>query len=116
MKTTPLYSLSLIAVLAGACASQPDRAPAQRADEPNRGMAQSGDANKSAGGEADDDDNKDQAGQDKAGAVRTAPGLAIVGVFIESPLAAACGITLPPAAFFEFDSANLDLNSNSALQ
>lgn len=114
MKTTPLFSLSLIAVFAAACASQADRAPAPRAEEDNRGMAQSGDANananRSAGGAADAD--KDQAGM-KAG---TVPGLAIVGVFIESPLAAACGITLPPAAFFEFDSANLDVASNSSLQ
>lgn len=111
MKTTPLFSLSLIAVFAAACASQPDRAPAQRPDDTDRGMAQSGDANRSAGGEP----GQDQAGM-KAGTVRTAPGLAIVGVFIESPLAAACGITLPPAAFFEFDSANLDVASNSTLQ
>ncbi len=110
MKTTPLFSLSLIAVFAAACASKADRAPAHHTDDTDRGMAQSGDAsaNKSAGGEG-------QAGT-KAGTARTAPELAIVGVFIESPLAAACGITLPPAAFFEFDSANLDVAANSSLQ
>ncbi|MBA3545779.1 MAG: OmpA family protein [Nannocystis sp.] len=100
-------------------------------------MAQSNDADMSAGGEAGQGHagmaeagqgqghaGMAEAGQGQAGTAGTTPGttpvgtppLALVAVYIESPLAAACGITLPPAAFFEFDSASLDVPANSSLQ
>ena len=114
MKTTPLFSLSLIAVFAAACASKADRAPAQHTDDSYHGTAQSGDAN--ANRSASDSAGQAQAGTTPATTTPEAPSLMIVGVYLESALASACGITLPPAAFFEYDSANLEPSANSSLQ
>lgn len=98
MKTTPL-SLSLIVMFAAACASSADRAQAQRAED-DRSPAQAADTQKPAASTTTYSERP----------------LMIVGVYLESALASACGITLPPAAFFEFDSADLDVPGNSTLR
>ena len=41
--------------------------------------------------------------------------LTVTGVFLDQELVAACEIRLPPKAYFEFDSADLDLESNRTL-
>jgi outer membrane protein OmpA-like peptidoglycan-associated protein len=98
MKTTHL-SFTLIVALAAGCASTPaDRAPPRRADE--------------------DDSAMDTAANAQAGTpARTGPlALTIIGVYPEPTLAATCGLTLPPAAYFEFDSAALDAPDNNTLR
>lgn len=100
MRTKHL-SLSLIVVLAAACASSADRARTQPTDHPP-GADQTADTR--------------QADTDTTATGTAQPALMVVGVYVESPLAAACGITLPPTAFFEYDSARLDAASNPSLQ
>lgn len=97
MKTTAL-SLALTAAFAAGCASTPDRAPAQRADD-DITAAPPAPAPASAPQPA-----------------RTLPPLMIIGVDLDPGLTTACGITPPPAAFFEFDSATLDVETNRHLE
>lgn len=41
--------------------------------------------------------------------------LTVTGIFLDAELVAACDISLPPKAYFQFDSADLDLESNRPL-
>lgn len=41
--------------------------------------------------------------------------LTVSGIFLDQELVTACEIRLPPKAYFEFDSADLDLESNRTL-
>jgi len=102
-------SFPLIVVLAAGCAGtrSADRAPAQATVENDATM-------NTATPAASERQDTAQAGATPD--ARTGEALMLVGIYPESTLAEACGITLPPAAFFEFDSATLEAPDNSLLR
>lgn len=112
MRTTH-FPLGLLAMFAAACASSPDRAPAHHNHNDDRSMTHTDDTRSTA----TDHDKTDKTGQTGTTPERAGPPpLMIVGVLLEPTLASACGITLPPAAFFQFNSAALDVPDNSSLR
>lgn len=87
-------TLPLLVPLAAACASTPDRAPPQRADDVAAAPASE---------------------PAPATPARATPPLTRISVDLDPGLTTACGIAPPPAAFFEFDSATLDEETNRHL-
>lgn len=113
MRTLHLTLSMLLAVPVGCARTSADRAPA----EPRETEATSRTTvTTTPGGEARADEATD-AGAAREGATAYADSpLTVTGVFVEPTLAAACGLTVSPRAFFEFDSSDLDKGDIAVLR
>lgn len=97
MKTATLTLTVLVALAAGCARQSADQAAAYYYPEDRSGPA---------------DPRADQ--YLDRGATTELP-LTVTGIFLDQELVSACEIRLPPKAYFEFDSADLDLESNRTL-
>lgn len=99
MKPATLTLTTLVALAAGCARHSADQAAAYYYPEDNSAP----------------DQRADQYLDKNADTTPTALPLTVSGVFLDEELVVACDIRLPPKAYFEFDSATLDLESNRVL-
>jgi peptidoglycan-associated lipoprotein len=98
MRTATLTLTTVVALAAGCARQRADEAAAYYPDEPSGAADQRADRYL---------DREAQAGDELP--------LTVTGVFLDEELVSMCEIRLPPKAYFEFDSADLDLESNRTL-
>lgn len=103
MKTAILTLITLIALAPGCARSKADRAEAYSYPEEKGAAEQRSDI----APEKQTDETLDDKTAGRP--------LTISGVYLDAELVEACEINIPPKAYFEFDSADLDLNSNQTL-
>lgn len=99
MKTATWTLTTLVALAAGCARQSADRASAQSYPEDQTG----GVDQRAEPYRADEQKPED------------ARPLTISGVYLDAELLEACEIPLPPKAYFEFDSVDIDLNANQTL-